>query len=200
MKIEPDMLSKKFIDWIKKNWVTALLTVFIAVMVVSPNAKSWVLEQLVSMGLFRAEIKKEGIKDNERATSFNFTNAAGVTASTGSLKGKVVFINFWASWCPPCRAEMPSLNELYKKLKDDNRFVFLFMNEDEDKTKAKQYLQKKKFAIPLYSRIGDVPSEIFSGTLPTTIVVDKQGKVVLNHTGMAGYNSDAFIKQLKDLL
>jgi len=194
------MSSKTVIEWIKKNWVTALLTVFIAVTVISPNAKSWVLEQLASTGLFRAEIRKDGIKDNEPATSFSFINAAGVTASTASLKGKVVSINFWASWCPPCRAEMPSLNELYKKLKDDNRFVFLFMNEDEDKTKAKQYLQKNDFAIPLYSRTGDVPSEIFRGTLPTTIVVDKQGKVVLKHTGMADYNTDAFIKQLKELL
>jgi thiol-disulfide isomerase/thioredoxin len=200
MKIEPGMLSKTCIDWIKKNWVTTLLTVFIAVMVVSPNAKSWVLEQLVSIGLFRAEIKKEDSKGNEAATSFNFTSEAGVTTSTSSLIGKVIFINFWASWCPPCRAEMPSLHKLYKKLKDDNRFVFLFINEDDDKTKAKQYLQKSDFTISLFGRIGEVPSEIFSGTLPTTIVIDKQGKVVLHHTGMAGYNTDAFIKQLKELL
>lgn len=173
---------------------------FVLVLIVSPDAKSWLLQQLVSVGLLKAEIKKDTAYNLPDNAPFSFTDAAGKTAITADLKGKVVFVNFWASWCPPCRAEMPSLNELYKKLKDDNRFVFLFMNEDEDKTKAKQYLQKNDFAIPFYSRAGDVPSEIFSGTLPTTIVVDKQGKVVLKHAGMAGYNTNAFIKQLKDLL
>ena len=173
---------------------------FLVVVMVSPSAKSWLLRQLVSTGLFKANIKKEGISNISSKTDFSFTNVQGVEASTVSLKGKVVFINFWASWCPPCRAEMPSLNELYNRLKDDDRFVFLFINEDDDKIKAKQYLEKNQFNLPLFSRSGNVPPEIFSGTLPTTIVLDTEGKIVLQHTGMAAYNSDDFIKQMKDLL
>lgn len=194
------MQFNHFFAVLKKNAVTVLLGAFVLVLIVSPDAKSWLLQQLVSAGLFKAEIKKDGSGNLPETASFSFTDATGKPRATADLKGKVVFINFWASWCPPCRAEMPSLNELYNKLKDDNRFVFLFINEDEDKTKAKQYLSKNNFAIPLYSRAGDVPSEIFSGTLPTTIVMDKQGKVVLKHDGMAGYNTEAFIKQLKELL
>ena len=195
------MQLNKLYAALKKNGVTISLTGFILVMLFSPDAKSWLLQQLVSVGLFKAEIKKEDVNNNLPVnTEFAFTNSTGITATTASLKGKVVFINFWASWCPPCRAEMPSLNDLYKKLKDDNRFVFLFMNEDEDKTKAIQYLEKNNFIIPLYNRSGNVPNEIFSGTLPTTIVLNKQGKIVLKHEGMAGYNTDAFIKQLKELL
>lgn len=194
------MTLNKFLAGVKKNAFTIVLAGLVLVLIVSPDAKSRLLQQLVSVGLFKAEIKKDGRDNFPDNAPFSFIDAAGKTATTSDLKGKVVFINFWASWCPPCRAEMPSLNELYKKLKDDNRFVFLFINEDKDKTKVKQYLQKNDFAIPLYTSIGDVPSEIFSGTLPTTIVVDKQGKIVLNHTGMAGYNTNAFIKQLKDLL
>jgi thiol-disulfide isomerase/thioredoxin len=195
------MQLNKLYAALKKNAVTISLTGFILVMLFSPDAKSWLLQQLVSVGLFKAEIKKEDVNNNLSVnTEFAFANSTGITATTASLKGKVVFINFWASWCPPCRAEMPSLNDLYEKLKDDNRFVFLFMNEDEDKTKAIQYLEKNNFIIPLYNRSGNVPNEIFSGTLPTSIVLNKQGKIVLKHEGMAGYNTDAFIKQLKGLL
>ena len=195
------MQLNKFYTSLKKNAVTMLLGAFVLVLIISPDAKSWMLQQLVSVGLFKAEIKKEAVNDNSSVnTEFAFTNSTGITATTASLKGKVVFVNFWASWCPPCRAEMPSLNNLYKKLKDDNRFVFLFMNEDEDKKKAIQYLDKNNFIIPLYERSGNVSNEIFSGTLPTTIVLNKQGKIVLKHEGMAGYNTDEFIKQLKDLL
>lgn len=194
------MQLKNLLASLKKNAVTILLGGFVLVLIVSPDAKSWVMQQLVSVGLFKAEIMKDGIQDAPENATFSFTDTSGKLATTANLKGKVVFINFWASWCPPCRAEMPSLNELYKKLKDDNRFVFLFINEDDDKTKAIEYLKKNGFAIPLYSRAGDVPSEIFSGTLPTTIVLDKDGRIVMNHTGMAGYNTDGFMKQLKQLL
>ena len=190
----------KINSWLRKNWLTFLMMLLLVVLIVSPSAKSWLLRQLVSTGLFKANIKKEGVSDTPSNTSFSFTNAHGIEASTASLNGKVVFINFWASWCPPCRAEMPSLNELYNELKDEDRFVFLFMNEDDDKMKAKQYLEKNQFNLPLFSRSGNVPPEIFNGTLPTTIVLDTEGKIVLQHTGMAAYNSDDFIKQMKDLL
>ncbi len=194
------MSFKTFYSAVKKRGLSILLISFLIIIVFVPDAKSLLLQQLVSAGLFNAEIKKEGVNNLPQTASFSFTDSAGTTATTAGLKGKVVFINFWASWCPPCRAEMPSLDELYKKLQNDDRFVFLFINEDEDKSKAIKYLEKNHFTIPLYSRLGDVPNEIFSGTLPTTVVIDKDGKVVLKHEGLAGYNTDAFIRQLKDLL
>jgi thiol-disulfide isomerase/thioredoxin len=160
------------------------------------------LEKLVSLGLFQTEIKKgPSAKDMaQHNVSFSYYDANDRVVSSADLKGKVVFVNFWATWCPPCRAEMPSLSALYNQFKDDDRYVFLFISEDEDLTKAKSYLQKEGFDIPLASRAGDVPAQIYSGTLPTTLVFNKDGQVVLKKEGIAGYNTPAFIKQLKDLL
>lgn len=185
---------------LKKRWVSILFYTAIIVFIFSPTAKSWVLQQVVSTGLLKAKIKKDTSKNLPQAAAFSFTDAEGKSTSTADLKGKVVFINFWASWCPPCRAEMPSLENLYQKFKDDERIAFLFLNEDNDRSKAIQYLQKNHFTIPLFYSSGDVPNEIFSGTLPTTIVLDKEGKIVLRHQGIAGYNSDDFIRQLNELL
>lgn len=194
------MALNTYYPWLKKNAVTILLMAFVLVLFISPTAKGWLLSKLVSVGLFKAEIKKEGIKNQPATTFFAYTNEAGITSSTADLKGKVVFINFWASWCPPCQAEMPSIDALYKKLAKDERFVFLFINEDDDKGKAKSYLEMNRYTIPLYSSSGLVPDEIYSGSLPTTIVMNKEGKIVLKKEGMAGYDTDAFIQQLKDLL
>ena len=165
------------------------------------NAKSWVLQQLVAVGLFKAEIKKEGVQKSTGtvSTDFSFTDIKGNITSTANLKGKVIFINFWASWCPPCRAEMPSINKLYEKLKTDDRYFFVFINEDEDKIKAMKFIEDNHFTIPLHSSTGPVPNEIYSGSLPTTIVIDKTGKIVLKHETMAGYNTDDFIQQLQEL-
>lgn len=185
---------------IKKRWFSLLFYTLIIIFIFSPGAKSWVLKQVVSTGLFKAEIKKDSNKNLTEAAPFSFTDARGKTATTADLKGKVVFVNFWASWCPPCRAEMPSLENLYQKFKTDERVVFLFMNEDNDRNKAVQYLQKNNFSIPLLYATGNVSSEIFSGSLPTTVILDKEGKIVLRHTGMARYNSEDFINQLRGLL
>lgn len=182
-----------------KRILNILLIAFLIFIIITPNGKAWLLRQFVSVGLFKAEIKKDNVADLPVNSLFSFVDLKGSANNTGNLKGKVVFINFWASWCPPCRAEMPSLLALYKKLQNDTSFVFLFINEDEDKTKAINYLEKNQFTFPVYYTAGDVPAEIFKGTLPTTIVIDKQGKIVLNHEGLGGYDSDSFTRQLKEL-
>jgi len=169
----------------------------LVLVIVNPGVKSWILKQLVSIGLFNAEIKKEKSNDS---VSFSFINAEGKRVTEDNLKGKVVFINFWASWCPPCRAEMSSINELCKKLKDDERFVFLLVNEDDDRSEAKEYLERNHFTLPVYYREGIVSDKIFKGTLPTTIIVDRESKIVMKHEGIGGYDTDDFLRQLKELL
>lgn len=192
--------SRNKVVW-KRVW-NVLFYALLLFFVFSTDAKSWFLRQLVSVGLFQPEIKKEGALKSQSSgqIDFSFIDATGKQISTADLNGKVVFINFWATWCPPCIAEMPSLNDLYNQLKTDERFVFLFINEDDDVAKAKSYLQSKGYDMPLATRAGKVPDEIYSGTLPTTIVLNKEGKVVLKQEGLGAYNSADFIQQLKGLL
>ncbi len=192
------MSDKRPYNYIKKNWFNILFVGFLLTIIFNVNAKSWLLQQLVSTGLFNAEIK-DAKKDLPEAAVFSFADSNGIVTSTATLKGKVVFVNFWASWCPPCRAEMASLNKLYLKLRNDKNVIFLFINEDEDPAKGINYLHEKQLAIPFYNQQGSIPDQIFSGTLPTTVVINKEGKVVLKHEGIAGYNTDTFIRQLKEL-
>jgi thiol-disulfide isomerase/thioredoxin len=194
---ENSMVLKKFYSIIRENGINLLFFGFLVLVIVNPGAKSWILKQLVSIGLFNAAIKKE--KSNE-IVPFSFISAEGKTATTGSLKGRVVFINFWASWCPPCRAEMSSINELYKKLKQDERFVFISVNEDDDRSKGREYMENNHFILPVYYREGNVSDKIFKGTLPTTIVIDRESNIVFMHEGIGGYDTGKFLQQLKNLL
>ena len=190
----------------KKKWLRRagnfLFFGLILLLLFNPSAKAWLLRQLMEVGLFKAEIKKEAPLTNmtAAATTFSFRNEKNAVVSTADLKGKIVFINFWATWCPPCIAEMPSLNDLYKQFRDDDQFVFLFINEDEDVANAKTFLQKEGYSLPLMTRAGSIPADIYSGTLPTTLVLNKEGKIVFRHEGLANYNSTKFINQLKALL
>ncbi len=195
------MAKIKIGNWLKNNWVTFILMGFLALIIFVPSTKAWILEKVISTGIFNAKIKKEDLKNNPQSIPpFSYTSLTGEISSTEDLKGKIIFINFWASWCPPCRAEMPSLTYLYEQLKDDERFVFLFITEDEDVSKATDYLNKNNYNIPVFKLSGNISPGLYRGTLPTTIVLNKQGRMVYKHEGIAGYNSPAFLQQLKALL
>src|SRR6185312_11914638 len=109
---------------IKKHWGSIIFYAVILIFVFNTNAKSWVLRQVIATGVLNTSIKKDAPIKQQAGTEFSFSSPDGNILSSSMLQGKVVFINFWASWCPPCRAEMPSLNNLYQALKNDNRFVF----------------------------------------------------------------------------
>jgi thiol-disulfide isomerase/thioredoxin len=195
-------LKQKIDKSIFKKAVNYIFFGLFLVLFFNPNAKAWLLRQVMSTGLFNAGIKKEAttVKQATSFANFSFRDDKGNVSSSANLKGKVVFINFWATWCPPCRAEMPALNDLYNKLRADDRFVFLFLNEDNDTANAAYYLQSNRFDIPLLSISGGVSPEIYSGSLPTTVVLNKDGQIVYKHEGIAKYNTTEFIQQLKDLL
>lgn len=186
-------------QYIKKNTFTIVLIIAVGVLFVSPNAKSFVLRQLMVTGLFNASIDEKST-DASPVNDFDFADERGNVQNTASLRGKIVFINFWASWCPPCRAEFPSIETLYTQFKDNPDIFFLTINEDSEPAVGKAYLKKEKFSVPMYQSKGNVSAEIYSGTLPTTVVLDKNGKVRLHHTGFANYASDKFVKQIKELI
>lgn len=192
------MKYKELFSGIRKNWVTTVLFAFLIIMILSPSAKSWLLQQFISTGLFNAKIKTEK-PEATPASNFTYQNMNGIVSSTASLRGKVVFINFWATWCPPCRAEMPSMYQLYTKLRNDSNIVFIFINEDDNPAKVNSYLQENNMSLPVYTADDDATGNIFGGTLPTTVVMDTMGKIVLKHEGMAQYNTDSFVAQLKAL-
>lgn len=198
-KTSTEKSPNKIWQYIKKNGVTIAMVVFFGIMVASPDAKSFVLRQIMATGLFNASIDNK-LKDAPSANDFDFTDESGNMHNTSALRGKVVFINFWASWCPPCRAEFPSIEKLYTQFNDRQDIFFLMINEDRDPTAGRAYLDKVHYSPPLYRRAGHVPEDLYSGTLPTTIVLDKDGKVRMHHTGFANYASDKFLNQIEDLL
>ena len=90
-----------------------------------------------------------------------------------SLKGKVVFINYWATWCPPCIAEMPSLQKLYSEYKD--KAVFLFVANDEP-DKVGYFMREKGFNFPVYFQVSEPAEELRSKSLPTTFIINSEGR------------------------
>ncbi|MBP2616309.1 TlpA family protein disulfide reductase [Chryseobacterium jejuense] len=188
--------------WVKSNLSTILLTVLFVVILVNPDAKAWLMRQVASTGILNSSISESSEKSGSIAayTGLMLKSEDGILIDSSHLKNKVVFINFWASWCPPCRAEFPSVEKLYNKYKTNADIVFLTVNLDDNPALGKAYLKEKGFTVPFITPAGNIPGELYNGSLPTTVVLDKKGKIRLHHTGVADYSKDSFYQQIDSLL
>ena len=144
------------------------------------------------------------IASSTSAPDFNLPVRGGGTVSLGKLKGQVVMINFWASYCGPCRQEMPLLDQMSKKYKSLG-FTLLGVNVDEDVKDAEAWLSKAKvnpsFAILLdqkhvvrqqYSSYGEV--------MPMSVFIDRKGNIRDVHRGYKPGDESAYLDQIRTLL
>ncbi len=138
---------------------------------------------------------------DNRVLTVNTPGAQLVDASDKALdfsafKGKVVFVNNWASWCPPCIAEMPSIQALKNRLKGED-VVFVMVSFDEDPEKSKAFVKKRNFDFDIYFPGDRYPYP--TSSIPATFILDRSGAVISEHVGMADYSSDELAEQLKAL-
>ena len=129
--------------------------------------------------------------------SLKLIDKEGNTTSLEDLKGKVIFMNLWATWCPPCIAEMPSIEKLYKEMGQDVAFVMLSLDRNFETAKA--FDKKKGYNLPIYAPASGLPAMYQSSSIPTTYVIDAEGNLAWSHKGMADYSDSDFKAFLNSL-
>lgn len=184
----------------RKNIINLLLTgVFLALLFVPP-AKALVLQGLIGIGFLKPDLNQVQAHSNAASLAgIQFKDMNGKVVDLGDLKGKVVFLNFWATWCPPCLAEMPSVNQLYEQYKNDKDVVFILADADGNLPKSQKFMDKKGYKLPVYAVASEIPALIFQGSLPTTVVFDKQGRISYNESGAANYADAKFVQFMSKL-
>lgn len=135
-----------------------------------------------------------------KASDFTLKSRSGKNIKLSELRGDVVMLNFWASWCGPCRKEMPLLEKIHKKYKRLG-FTLLGVNVEENSSAAKNYLKDVKVTFPVLFDTTNKTSKLFDvSAMPTTILIDRSGNKRYLHKGYKpGYEND-YKKQIKKLL
>ena len=201
----------------KKTWVQYGLFAFMAIILYATGRHTDVIgfaqRGILATGLMNPDVEKiaklrqdNNLSNNETETTSDFPKAdynmklidkEGNTITLAAFKGKVIFLNIWATWCPPCVAEMPNIDKLHEEFGNEVAFVMLSMDQDFEKAKA--FDKRKGYDLPIYAQASNLPPMYQSSAIPTTYVIDAAGNLVLTHEGMADYDNTEFKEFLNSL-
>jgi thiol-disulfide isomerase/thioredoxin len=142
-----------------------------------------------SLGSVSQMLLKAGFsvpKSEVMATEFSLKTLDGKKVSLSSFRGKLVFLSFWATWCGPCKQELPSLQAMYNKLKGKG-FEILAVDIMEDETKVSAFVKENAMTFPvLLDTSGSVGRDYDAGSIPTNYIVDRKGKILARIVGFDG--------------
>ena len=183
---------KKFI---KKQWSNILLGLFLILFLI-PQTRMPIQVFIQRLIAFSPSTIEE--KNQKQLSDYNLIieNKNAENLNLSSSQGKVILINFWATWCPPCVAEMPDFKALYADYK--NKVEFYFITQD-SWSLIDKFESKRNYNLPYYRLIQ--PNTAFNyQQLPTTYLIDTKGNIIIEKTGIAQWNSDKFRTALNEIL
>lgn len=158
----------------------------------------------------QSTLLKAGVLDIKPATNpaaeehfnydFSVRDLEGNIIDVNDLKGKVIFLNLWATWCRPCRVEMPSIQRLYNSV-DQHRIAFVILSLDQPGSQSKvgRFARNNGFTFPVYLPEGPLPRLLRVPTIPTTFIVGPDGMIKSRKAGLANYDTEEMRAFLNDL-
>jgi peroxiredoxin len=140
------------------------------------------------------------LREKQPVADFSLKLVDGRTITLGALKGKVVFLNFWATWCPPCREEMPSMEILYRRFRDQG-LELVAVDIMEGGKAVSAFLSDNNLSFPAaLDSNGRVSNRYGIQAIPATFIIDRDGKIILHTVGGRNWNTPAIIAAFGELL
>ena len=194
-------LWTQIMDWKKeiKSWGIMLsMVAFLYFTGLLPVIIGGIQSVLLSTGLIKPKLEVPDLTDKQFDYRGKFHTFDGKQLNLESYRGKTLFINIWASWCGPCRAEMPHISELYKSVQNEPDLEFLLIGIDNDIEKSTDFLEGKSWTFPTAHASYGLNQSLQSQSIPTTLVVNPAGKIVFYQEGMSNFNTNEFREFLKN--
>jgi len=186
------------------NWLKPFLGALILIALLQVTGLMGSVSYYAQSALLKTGLRDAGTTPPKKAEAFdyNFTvrNTVGERIPFEKYKGKVVFLNVWATWCGPCRAEMPTIQSLYEKIDTAKiEFVILSIDPDANEAKVPKYISQFKYTFPVYRPSGYLTTQLDLPSIPTTFVINKEGMIVRKEVGATDFDTPKFKKFLTSL-
>jgi len=176
---------------------TLLVTVVLLIIFLTPPGFLWTKFAAPAAPVVQTEEAPSAIPvvPSPSAANFTLVGLDGKAHSLSDYRGRVVFLNFWATWCPPCRGEMPSMQKLYLSW-DQEKYVMLAVNLRDSKDTVSAFASQNGYTFPiLLDETGAVGSQYQVSGIPTTIIIDEKGNVLHRTVGSREWTLEA-LKQI----
>ena len=146
-----------------------------------------------------AELNFETFDDDTNYIDFSLKNLEGRTVNLRDYEGKIVFLNFWATWCPPCVKEMPSMENLYREMEGLD-FEMIAVNIQERESAVKRFVQSRDLSFPVVLDTEAAAAASYRiRSIPTTYVIDKKGKVAGIFIGAKDWDSENSLRVFREI-
>ena len=157
---------------------------------------------LIFSGNSKGQDEATLVKVGDKAPNFTIESENGKTKQLSDLKGKVVWINFFATWCPPCRQELPHLQkEVYDKLKSNPNFELIILGREHSWEEINKFKTDNKFNMPFYPDLGRKVFSLYANqNIPRNFIIDKEGKIAVASTGFSEKEFEEIIDKVEKLL
>ena len=155
---------------------------------------------VLALALVASTVASGAIAPQSMAPDFTLRTMDGPNLRLKEQRGRVVMVNFWATWCGPCRQEMPHLERLHRKYKSAG-FVLLGVNVDDDAKKAAEVAAKLGVSFPMLYDTDKAVSKLYDlSTMPSTVLIDRDGKVRHVHRGYLAGVEQNYDRQIREML
>jgi thiol-disulfide isomerase/thioredoxin len=182
----------------KFSWQNVLFIVVILLLLI-PQTRTPIQVALnkVKVAIFSPSAFAKADQQQLKPFTYSLTSLDGASKEVSIGTGKVTFISYWATWCPPCIAELPSIEALYKDYGDKVEFL-LITNENPEV--VARFMAKKSHKLPAVLPAMETPEQLFERSIPTTYIIDKTGHIIIKEKGASNWNSDAVRTTLDELI
>nr|WP_321453876.1 TlpA disulfide reductase family protein [uncultured Carboxylicivirga sp.] len=180
----------------KTIWGIAFDFIFTVLLIsmLFPSSRRIVSATIIRYSMFQPRQTDEVIYLKNNDYNWYLTDVEGNRHTFSEFRNKPVFLNFWATWCAPCIAEMPSIERLYNEY-GDKMFFVLASNEEADV--IDQFMKKKGYTFPVYYLSGKLPDVLSSRSIPASFLISPEGKILMKKQGAAKWDGKK-VKQLLD--
>lgn len=194
-----DRLQKYFREKSAVRITADFLFYLLILAVILPFSRKYVATGLNKVIMHRPSIIKESrqVPLTEEDYEWMLIDMNGTAVPLSTFKGEIIFLSFWATWCPPCRAEMPNIQRLFNEYGD--RIAFLLASQEEA-SQVREFMDDHGYDIPVYRLVQNPSVKFRISSIPTTFLISKEGKIVVQKTGAARWDGDYFKSYLDNLL
>jgi len=183
----------------KGSWASDIVFLLLIIALIFPTTRTPIIVFIKRATLFGPSVSEKDNfgKLNQNDLQWQLINDQNQTVRLADLNDKPVFINFWATWCAPCLAEMPSIEKLYMDYKDDVYFVIATY---EDRALIDSFLQKQGLNFPVYRYQTKEPKLLQSKTIPATFILNTKAQIIVSEKGTSNWNSKSVRELLNKLI